>query len=203
MASGHVNRANRPNTWLHRPATRREDSPCQLGAVHTWHKADVDGLPINVRFRGSSRHREYDGALMTQSGPHVQFSNLRARLCEQIHHSAWRRGRTPSLVARRQPELSECTLFRTSLPPPRVTCSQGYRGRSHWAGLAECQTCSTTSDTPRRPRSVEAGSTLLGPHRRREPVESGLQSSAEDPGPTAGRARHNLSAHARPAGIYT
>ena len=24
MASGHVNRANRPNTWLHRPATRRE-----------------------------------------------------------------------------------------------------------------------------------------------------------------------------------
>ena len=25
MASGHVNRTNRPNTWLHRPATRRED----------------------------------------------------------------------------------------------------------------------------------------------------------------------------------
>ena len=22
MASGHVNRTNRPNTWLHRPATR-------------------------------------------------------------------------------------------------------------------------------------------------------------------------------------
>jgi hypothetical protein len=39
MASGHVNRTNRPNTWLHRPATRREDSPCQLGAVHTWHIA--------------------------------------------------------------------------------------------------------------------------------------------------------------------
>jgi len=39
MASGHVNRINRPNTWLHRPATRREDFPCQPGAVHTWHKA--------------------------------------------------------------------------------------------------------------------------------------------------------------------
>jgi hypothetical protein len=37
MASGHVNRTNRPNTWLHRPATQREDFPCQLGAVHTWH----------------------------------------------------------------------------------------------------------------------------------------------------------------------
>jgi hypothetical protein len=37
MASDHVNRANRPNTWLPRPAKRREDSPCQLAAVHTWH----------------------------------------------------------------------------------------------------------------------------------------------------------------------
>src|ERR1700722_1656240 len=39
MASGHVNRTQRPNTWLHRPSLRREDSPCQLGAVHTWPKA--------------------------------------------------------------------------------------------------------------------------------------------------------------------
>jgi hypothetical protein len=30
MASGPVCRTNRPNTWLHRPATQREDSPCQL-----------------------------------------------------------------------------------------------------------------------------------------------------------------------------
>src|SRR5262249_15006075 len=39
MASGHVNRTNRPNTWLHRPTCKREEKPCQLGAVHTWHKA--------------------------------------------------------------------------------------------------------------------------------------------------------------------
>src|SRR5262249_29004980 len=32
MASGHVDRMQRPNTWLHRPSLRREDSPCQLGA---------------------------------------------------------------------------------------------------------------------------------------------------------------------------
>src|SRR5438309_10749282 len=31
-----VCRANRPNTWLHRPACKREENPCQLGAVHTW-----------------------------------------------------------------------------------------------------------------------------------------------------------------------
>src|SRR5438876_1764241 len=36
-----VCRANRPNTWLHRPACKREENPCQLGAVHTWHKADI------------------------------------------------------------------------------------------------------------------------------------------------------------------
>ena len=40
MASGHANRANRPNTWLHRPATQREVLTCQPGAVHTWHISD-------------------------------------------------------------------------------------------------------------------------------------------------------------------
>jgi hypothetical protein len=38
MASGPVCRTKRPNTWLHRPNLRREDSPCQPGAVHTWHE---------------------------------------------------------------------------------------------------------------------------------------------------------------------
>jgi hypothetical protein len=50
MASGHVNRINRPNTWLHRPSLLREDSSCQLGAVHTWHLADIERCPSHVRF---------------------------------------------------------------------------------------------------------------------------------------------------------
>ena len=50
MASGHVNRTQRPNTWLHRPSLRREDSPCQLGAVHTWPIADIPARSIHVRF---------------------------------------------------------------------------------------------------------------------------------------------------------
>jgi hypothetical protein len=49
MASGHANRANRPNTWLHRPATRREVLTCQPGAVHTWHFADIDADAEQVR----------------------------------------------------------------------------------------------------------------------------------------------------------
>ncbi len=57
MASGHVNRINRPNKWLHRPTLRREENPCQSGAVHTWHLADIPRAPPNVCFWGQSGQR--------------------------------------------------------------------------------------------------------------------------------------------------
>ena len=44
MASGHVYRTQRPNTWLHRPSLRREDSPCRLGAVHKWARGHPSAL---------------------------------------------------------------------------------------------------------------------------------------------------------------
>ena len=31
---------------------KREESSCQLGAVHTWHKADIPSCTAHVRFRG-------------------------------------------------------------------------------------------------------------------------------------------------------
>ena len=50
MASGHVNRIKRPNTWLHRPMLQnREESSCQPGAVHTWHLSDLTGRADDVR----------------------------------------------------------------------------------------------------------------------------------------------------------
>ena len=52
MASGHVNRIKRPNTWLHRPSLRREDFSCQPGAVHTWHETDVSPQSQDVRCWG-------------------------------------------------------------------------------------------------------------------------------------------------------
>jgi hypothetical protein len=55
MASGHVNRTNRPNTWLHRPSLRREDSPCQPGAVHTWPEAAENDFRSNVGYRRDKR----------------------------------------------------------------------------------------------------------------------------------------------------
>ena len=35
---------------MYRPRLLREDSSCQLGAVHTWHKADIPRLSSNVRY---------------------------------------------------------------------------------------------------------------------------------------------------------
>ena len=52
MASGHVNRINRPNTWPHRPSLRREEIPCQLGAVHTWGYSDRSIYAVRRRLRG-------------------------------------------------------------------------------------------------------------------------------------------------------
>jgi hypothetical protein len=52
MASGHVNRANRPNTWLLRPTPQSEDSPCQPGAVHTWPIASSHSAAEFSRYRG-------------------------------------------------------------------------------------------------------------------------------------------------------
>jgi hypothetical protein len=49
MAGGHVSRTQRPNTWLHRPAMRRKDFPCQLGAVHTWRIPEMPPAAIDGR----------------------------------------------------------------------------------------------------------------------------------------------------------
>ena len=48
MASGHVNRTQRPHTWLLRPDCDVQKSPCQRGAVHTWHHADDHRWSVNM-----------------------------------------------------------------------------------------------------------------------------------------------------------
>ena len=74
MASGHANRANRPNTWPHRPATRREVLTCQPGAVHTWHKAEVNCLRVIRPLYGTERTIDFAMPMstVTQSG-HSQW----------------------------------------------------------------------------------------------------------------------------------
>src|SRR5262245_44215931 len=70
MASGHVNRTNRPNTWLHRPACGSEESPCQPGAVHTWHECDLRLARTNVlswESNGLNAHVAFR-PFMTRSG---------------------------------------------------------------------------------------------------------------------------------------
>src|SRR6266511_6297592 len=75
MASGLVCRANRPNTWLHRPACKREEKPCQLGAVHTWHECDLARTRIDFRFRGKSG-RAADITGTTEFDPHRSFGSI-------------------------------------------------------------------------------------------------------------------------------
>jgi len=57
MASGHLNRTNRPNTWLLRPMLQREDSTCQPGAVHTWPSASFRVRATIRSLSGQSGHR--------------------------------------------------------------------------------------------------------------------------------------------------
>ena len=73
MASGHVNRTQRPNTWLHRPSLRREASPCQPGAVHTWPTA-TDIVPqqsVGLWGQTGSDGRTPEMTLMTRHGSGV------------------------------------------------------------------------------------------------------------------------------------
>jgi len=52
MASGHVNRANRPNTWLRRPALQREETPCQPGSRPHYTTVVAQMRPAYGRYRG-------------------------------------------------------------------------------------------------------------------------------------------------------
>src|SRR5258705_5845236 len=38
-------------------AAKREESSCQLGAVHTWHKTDIAVVSPNVRFPNTDMNR--------------------------------------------------------------------------------------------------------------------------------------------------
>ena len=75
MASGHASRINRPNTWLLRPDLRREESPCQHGAVHTWHKADIARDALECPLSGAKQtfaQQARRRPLLTQSGRRVR-----------------------------------------------------------------------------------------------------------------------------------
>ena len=80
MASGHANRVNRPNTWLHRPATRREVLTCQPGAVHTWHYSEVVTATIGRLLTSPKRSPRFNrkqlrnGTDVLQPSGHQEFA---------------------------------------------------------------------------------------------------------------------------------
>ena len=69
MASGYVAPHKEADTWLHRPSCKREESPCQRGAVHTWHLPDQRPRLTLVRYKGETGHRPTDrpGPNLTRS----------------------------------------------------------------------------------------------------------------------------------------
>jgi hypothetical protein len=94
MASGHVNRTNRPNTWLHRPATRREDSPCQPGAVHTWHTAAKVSAAVCPQLVGADMRALGQTPFLSRSrnDDHLQLHRLssyeRCSIASRHHYSS-------------------------------------------------------------------------------------------------------------------
>ena len=73
MASGHVNRTNRGRTHGRTDQhCTREESPCQLGAVHTWPIGTNFSLGPDVSFRGEAevggRQSSLPRSRMTQTG---------------------------------------------------------------------------------------------------------------------------------------
>jgi hypothetical protein len=64
-------RINRPDTWQHRPTVHHPPkNPCQQGAVHTWHLADVPLALMHVCFERKNGHAAgvTPFPLMTHSG---------------------------------------------------------------------------------------------------------------------------------------
>jgi hypothetical protein len=79
MASGHVNRAHRGRTHGRTDQYfTREESPCQLGAVHTWPLTSFTALQKCGRYRINSGQPAPSGMTslqrLTQSGPRRGFN---------------------------------------------------------------------------------------------------------------------------------
>ena len=97
MASGHVNRVNRPNTWLHRPMLQREESPCQPGAVHTWHIAAPD-VCDSTSAVGESRHRIPGASVDQPTEPCL--GGAKRQLLESYHKASMNRHRIRHRIRR-------------------------------------------------------------------------------------------------------
>ena len=112
MASGHVNRTQRPNTWQHRPSLRREESPCQSGAVHTWHLTDVARRAADV---GSSRYSGHHDPAGSHPTPACTATMVTLAPADD---GVLRMNRYPAIVASDEP--TEATRFDSTAWAARV-----------------------------------------------------------------------------------
>lgn len=87
MASGHVNRIYRPNTWQHRPSLRREDFSCQPGAVHTWHQTEMP------KQHGDVHYCSFSGGVKGRFLDIVEDGLLRSQDCATVSSTFKHAGR--------------------------------------------------------------------------------------------------------------
>ena len=87
MASGHVNRTQRPNTWLHRPSLRREDfSLPTRSRPHMGPKRTCRGPPAMSALGGLSRH----GGFMSSRPPSLRGDTRAVRGFSPESLGAWK-----------------------------------------------------------------------------------------------------------------
>src|ERR1035437_5425858 len=90
-------------------AAKREESSCQLGAVHTWHKADLSSLADDVRSQGVKRTSPIR-ASRSENGPKgdVTLPALRPSACPH-NFARVRRGKMPGLRDTRKHQATSLT----------------------------------------------------------------------------------------------
>jgi hypothetical protein len=129
MASGPLCRVNRPNTWLHRPRLQREENPCQLGAVHTWHFSDKLTAPTNVRYCGQiGRGHPSSTAALSRMADRLSYLGASQAVRPMITSSG--SGRAGSGMIAKLPRNAS-SIPRSQGRPSR--CSKPTRPSSHYA----------------------------------------------------------------------
>jgi hypothetical protein len=111
----------RPNTWLHRPACKREENPCQLGAVHTWHFPAVAAAAKDGRSRLESGRWRSAARWLPEREQRI------AELEQEIDQSADRGGHCRGYGC----------ATRAGLPAMGRAGGEGCRGARHPSGMSK------------------------------------------------------------------
>ena len=150
MASGHASRINRPNTWLLRPDLRRKESPCQHGAVHTWHSFPVvppgDNLGRNLEFPSRQRAKAVPLVLLDAIPAGRREPHACTRIRQALHDAGI------EFVGHAKPGVRLCQYANyVSRPPSRARARHGVKRVSPRLAVLHGSKTVPVAATPRKP----------------------------------------------------